>query len=96
MVLFIDQVRNKNTNNSMSRLARKTHRSTTADHNMRTLDARCKVSATERSRDVDEKEEIKKTGFGCFGEVSLTKKIDYFSFVLLNTLYLIYNFIHFH
>ena len=122
MVLFIDQLRNKNkirdtqashqwqvdfsqsqlvclcscenANCSMMGPARKTHRSTTEDHIMRTLDARCRVSATGCSRDVDEKEEVKKSGFGCLEEITLTKKIDYFSFVLLNTLYLFYNLFH--
>ena len=95
MVLFIDQLRNKNMNSSMMGPTRKWHRSTTEDHIMRTLNARCRVSATGCSRDVDEKEDVKKLGFGCLGEITLTKKIDYFSFVLLNLLYLLYNFIYF-
>ena len=36
-----------------------------------------------------------KMKFGCFGDLSLTQKIDYMSFVVLIILYLIYNFSHF-
>ena len=103
IVLFIDQIREKDDNRNKStvgpsKLQLNSFGTSQTGPNSRKDDAEIRFRGLGGPRVAYEQKRKYKTNkmkFGCFGDLSLTQKIDYMSFVLLIILYLIYNFTHF-
>ena len=103
IVLFIDQIREKDNNRNISiegpgKLQLNSFDTPQAGPNSRKNDAELRFRGLGGSKVAYEQERKYKTRtmkLGYFGDLSLTQKIDYMSFVLIAILYMIYNFIQF-
>ena len=103
IVLFIDQIREKDGNRNKftvgpSKIQLNSFGTSQTGPNSGKNDAEIRFRGLGGARVANEQKRKYKTSkvkIGCFGDLSLTQKIDYMSFVLLTILYLIYNFSHF-
>ena len=103
IVLFIDQMREKDGNRNKSivgpsKLQLNSFGTPQTGPNSRENDVGLRFRGLGGSRVANEQERKYKTRtmkLGYFGDLSLTQKIDYMSFVLIAILYMIYNFIQF-
>ena len=103
IVLFIDQIREKNDNKNKSTVGPSKPQLNSfgtikTGPNSRKDDTEIRLRVLDGPRVAYEQKRKYKTSkmkFEYFGDLSLTQKIDYMSFVLLTILYMIYNFSHF-
>ena len=99
IVLFINQERKENTKRcpvKSRKFSNEMHAMASTEDNLGLSWSTLRIRGLGGSKDYNgqSNEKMMKIKVGFFGGLSLIKKIDYLSFILLSTMYLLYNMVH--
>ena len=99
IILFIHQERKDITKRCQvesRKFSKEMHAMTLTEDNLGLPGSTLRIRGLGGSKDHNgqSKEKMMKIKVGLFGGLSLIKKIDYLSFILLSTMYLLYNLVH--